>query len=111
MSKDPVHDYKAALEQLDEAYNKMVRYRRIITDTSQMLQHPYEMMISGTDVSFPSILGLVKTPTLFASDWPTAKQLAQSLVALHQAYAIAKNAWNNLPPEDRANVEKLPAQD
>jgi hypothetical protein len=32
-------------------------------------------------------------------------------VALHQAYAIAKNAWNNLPPEDRANVEKLPAQD
>ena len=111
MSKDPIQDYKVAKEQLDEAYSKMVRIRRIITDTSQMLQDPYEVLITGTDVAFPSELGLVRTPTLFAADWPSAKQLAQSLVAIHQTYAIAKNAWNKLSPEDMANVEKLPNQD
>jgi hypothetical protein len=108
MSQDPVHDYKVAKEQFDEAYNKLVRIRRIITDTSQSLQHPYEFMVTGTDVVFPSEVGLVRTPTLFASDWPSAKQIAQSLVALHQAYRLAKNAWSNLSQTDRANVEKLP---
>ena len=110
MSQDPIRDYKVAKEQFDEAYNKMVKIRRIINDTSQMLQHPYEFMVSGTDVVFPSEVGLVRTPTLFASDWPSAKQIAQSLVALHQTYRIAKNAWSNLSPGDKANLEKLPDQ-
>jgi hypothetical protein len=110
MSQDPVQDYKVTKEQFDEAYAKMVKIRRIISDTSQMLQHPYEFMVTGTDVVFPSEVGLVRTPTLFASDWPSAKQIAQSLVALHQTYRIAKNAWNNLSQGDRANVEKLPDQ-
>jgi hypothetical protein len=108
MSQDPVRTYKDAKEQFDEAYSKMARIRRIITEASQMLLHPYEFMVSGTDVVFPSEVGLVRTPTLFASDWPTAKQIAQSLVALHQTYRIAQNAWANLSQEDRAGVEKLP---
>ena len=110
MPQDPIRDYKVAKEQFDEAYNKMVKIRRIISDTSQMLQHPYEFIVSGTDVVFPSEVGLVRTPTLFASDWPSAKQIAQSLVALHQTYRIAKNAWSNLSQADRANLEKLPDQ-
>ena len=108
MSQDPIRAYKGAKEQLDEAYIKMLRIRRIITEVSQMLLHPYEFMVSGTDVTFPSEVGLVRTPTLFASDWPSAKQIAQSLVALHEKYRIAQNAWANLSEEDRANVEKLP---
>ena len=96
MPQDPIRDYKVAKEQFDEAYAKMVKIRRIINDTSQMLQHPYEFMVSGTDVVFPSEVGLVRTPTLFASDWPSAKQIAQSLVALHQTYRIVKNIWSNL---------------
>jgi hypothetical protein len=110
MTQDPTRDYKVAKEQFDEANAKMIKIRRIITDTSQMLQHPYEFMVSGTDVVFPSEVGLVRTPTLFASDWPSAKQIAQSLVALHQTYRIAKNAWSNLSQADRANLEKLPDQ-
>ena len=110
MTQNPVSDYKVAKEQFDEAYNKMVKIRRIISDTSQMLQHPYEFMVSGTDVVFPSEVGLVRTPTLFASDWPSAKQIAQSLVALHQTYRIAKNAWSNLSDSDKTTVEKLPDQ-
>jgi hypothetical protein len=110
MTQDPIRDYKVAKEQFDEANSKMIKIRRIISETSQMLQHPYEFMVSGTDVAFPSEVGLVRTPTLFASDWPSAKQIAQSLVALHQTYRIANNAWSNLSQEDRANVEKLPEQ-
>jgi hypothetical protein len=110
MSEEPIDAYKVAKEQFDEAYSKMAKIRRIITDTSQMLQQPFEFMVSGTDVVFPSEVGLVRTPTLFASDWPSAKQIAQSLVALHQTYRIAKNAWSNLSQSDRANVEKLPDQ-
>ncbi len=108
MSPDPIRTYKDAKEQFDEAYTKMVRIRRIITDTSQMLQHPFEFIVSGTEVVFPSEVGLVRTPTLFASDWPSAKQIAQSLVTLHEKYRIAQNAWMNLSQADRANVEKLP---
>lgn len=111
MTLDPVSDYKVAKEQFDEAYTKMAKIRRVISDTSQMLQHPYEFMVSGTDVVFPSEVGLVRTPTLFASDWPNAKQIAQSLVALHQTYRVAKNAWSNLSQTDRAMVEKLPDQE
>jgi hypothetical protein len=110
MPQELVRDYKVAKEQFDEAYSKMVKIRRIISDTSQMLQLPYEFIVTGTDVVFPSEVGLVRTPTLFASDWPSAKQIAQSLVALHQTYRTAKNAWNNLSQEDRANVEKLSDQ-
>jgi hypothetical protein len=110
MTQDPIGDYKVAKEQFDEANSKMIKIRRIISETSQMLQHPYEFMVSGTDVVFPSEVGLVRTPTLFASDWPSAKQIAQSLVALHQTYRIAKNAWSDLSQADRANVEKLPDQ-
>jgi hypothetical protein len=110
MSQDPIRDYKIAREQLDEAYSKMVRVRRIITEVSQNLQHPYEFMVSGTDVVFPSEVGLVRTPTLFATEWPSAKQIAQSLVALHVAYRTAKNAWMNLSEADRATAGKLPDQ-
>lgn len=110
MTLDPISDYKVAKENFDEAYTKMAKIRRIIGDTSQMLQHPYEFMVSGTDVVYPSEVGLVRTPTLFASDWPNAKQIAQSLVALHQTYRVAKNAWNNLSQTDRAAVEKLADQ-
>ena len=108
MSPDPIGTYRDAKEQLDEAYTKVSRVRRIITEVNQMLEHPYEFMISGTDVGFPSELGLVRTPTLSAGEWPSAKQIAQSLVALHQTYRIAQNAWMNLSQADRAAVEKLP---
>jgi hypothetical protein len=108
MSQDPISTYKQAKEHLDEAYTKMIRIRRTITEVGEMLLHPYEFMISGTDVVFPPEIGLVRTPTVFASDWPNAKQIAQSLVALHQTYRIAQNAWSNLSQADRANVEKLP---
>jgi hypothetical protein len=108
MSADPIATYKDAKQQLDEAYTKVLRVRRIITEVSQMLQHPFEFMISGTEVGFPSELGIVRTPTLSAADWPSAKQIAQSLVALHQTYRIAQNAWTNLPLADRATLEKLP---
>jgi|WetSurMetagenome_2_1015567.scaffolds.fasta_scaffold528704_1 hypothetical protein len=111
MSQDPVFIYKDAKEKLDEAYTKVVKLRRIITDTSQMMTHPYEFLISGTDVAFPSEIGLVRTPTLLASDWPTAKQIAQSLVVLHEKYRIAQTAWMNLSQTDRNNVEKLPERD
>jgi hypothetical protein len=108
MPQDPVRAYLDAKEQLDEAYNQVKKVRRIITEVSQMLQNPYEFMVSGTDVVFPSEIGLVRTPTLSAADWPNAKQIAQSLVGLHQTYRIAQNAWGNLSQADRANVEKLP---
>jgi len=108
MSQDPIEAYKEAKEQLDEAFTKVVRIRRIITEVSEMLQHPYDFMISGTDVVFPSEVGLVRTPTLAASEWPTPKQMAQSLVALHGKYRIAQNAWANLSQSDRSSVEKLP---
>jgi hypothetical protein len=35
MAQDPIRDYKTAKEQFDEAYTKMTRIRRIITETSQ----------------------------------------------------------------------------
>ena len=108
MSQDTARDYLDAKEQLDEAYNKVRKVRRVITDASQMLQNPYEILVSGTDVTFPPEVGLVRTPILSAADWPSAKQIAQSLVALHQTYRIAQNAWNKLDQADRANVEKLP---
>lgn len=110
MAQDPVRDYKIAKEQLDEAYTKMARLRRIITEASQNLQHPYEFMVSGTDVKFPSDVGLVRTPTLDATDWPSGKQIAQSLVNLHQTYRLAQNAWLNLSQAERAQVEQLPEQ-
>jgi hypothetical protein len=111
MPQDPVRVYKDALEELDEAYNKMKKIRRIITDAGQMLVHPYEVLVRGTDVRFPSDVGLVRTPTLDASDWPSAKQVAQVLVTLHEKYRAAQGAWAKLSDEDRATVEKLPDRD
>ena len=108
MAPDPVRAYKEAKEQFDEAYAKVVRIRRVIGDVNQMMVHPYEILVNGTDVVFPPEIGLVRTPTLFAADWPSAKQIAQSLVALHEKYRIAQKAWMNLSQEDKANLEELP---
>jgi hypothetical protein len=111
MSQDLIGNYKYAREQFDEAYSKVAKIRRTITEVSQLLQHPYDFIVTGTDVKFPPEVGLVRTPVLFASDWPNPAQIAQSLVALHQKYRLAKNAWVNLSQGDRAQVEKLPDQD
>ena len=108
MAKDPVRNYLEAKDQLDEIFNKVLKIRRTVTEVSQMLQQPYDFMVSGTDVAFPPGVGIARTPTLSASDWPSAKQIAQSLAALHGAYTIAQNAWWNLPDEDKAKTEKLP---
>ncbi len=111
MSQDLIGNYKYAREQLDEAYTKLARIRRIIAEASQMLQHPYDLLVSGTEVKFPPEVGLVRTPVLFAADWPSATQIAQVLVALHQKYRIAQNAWVNLSQAERSQVEKLPDQE
>lgn len=108
MSQDPIRIYKDAKEKLDEAYTRVLKVRREITEVSQMLQNPYDFTVSGTDVTFPSEVGFVRTPILFASNWPSAKEIAQSLVALHEKYRIAQNAWANLSEAERADVEKLP---
>ncbi len=108
MPADPVRNYQDARAQLDEVYARVVRIRRIVSEVSQMLSHPYDFMVSGTDVTFPPGVGIVRTPTLSASDWPSAKQIAQSIAAMHGAYAIAQNAWSNLSDSDRAKVDRLP---
>jgi hypothetical protein len=108
MSQDPVRTYLDAKAKLDEAEAKIRGIHDLIADVGQRLLHPYEFMISNIDVGFPAEVVVGRTQTLDANKWPSAKQIAENLAALHMAYQQAQDAWERLSSSDRANMTPFP---
>jgi hypothetical protein len=111
MDHDPIRSYLDAITRLDEAKAKVDNLRYLVEQTGQNLRHPYLFIVSNAGVSFPSEVAMSKVPTMNASDWPSARQIAEALASLHTAHDKARNAFYALSESDRKNVAPLPERD
>ena len=105
MSEDPIRKYLDTKNELDKALSKLEGLKSIIGEVVKALNKPYSFMVSNIDVGFPAEVAMVSgTPTLNANDWPSAKQIAETLASLHQARKHAISCWTSLSDPDKKNL-------
>jgi len=110
MSEDPIRKYLDAKSELDATYSKVQKLQTIITDVASALNKPYSFMVSNVGVGFPPEVAMARVPSLNADDWPSAKQLAETLASLHNAYKQVENSWMAIPQVDRKNLTPPPSR-
>ena len=108
MSQDQIRVYLDAKASLDEARKKIYEMRDLIAEVGQKLLSPYNFMVSNVSVGFPPEVAMGGVPTLNADNWPSAKQIAETLASLHTAYHQVQNAWMAIPEPDRKNLVPPP---
>ena len=109
MAEDPIRKYIDAKRELDSLTEKVKKLQRFIEDVGNALRNPFRFMVSNVSVGFPPEVAMAGgIPTLNASEWPTAQQIAELLSSLHKAYHNALNAFMGIPEPDRKNVAPLP---
>ena len=105
MSEDPIRKYLDAKKELDTALENVEKMQSLIASVANNLRKPYSFMVSNVDVGFPPEVALVRgTPSLNANDWPSAKQIAETLASLHQKHRQVINLWIALPKADQKNL-------
>ena len=70
---------------------------KIITEEGDALKRdPWSLMVSNVDVGFPPEVAMGGARSLNANNWPTARQIAELLSAMHKTRHGAINAWASL---------------
>lgn len=109
MSQDQFRSYLDAKASLDKTYEQVQQMRDLIAEVGQKLLYPYKFMVSNVGgVGFPIDVATGGVPTLNADNWPSAKQIAENLAAMHTAYHQVQNAWMAIPEADRKNLVPPP---
>jgi len=106
MSEDPVRKYLDGKAKLDKALSEVQNLASIVESTGKALKHnPGHLMVSNIDVGFPPEVALVSSSYMLdAHKWPTAKQIAEKLVAMHQAQHEVSILWASISDKDRKNL-------
>ncbi len=110
MPQDPIRSYLNAKAKFDTENQKIQNLRKQIAYVAEKLNDPIKFSVSNSGVNFPSEVLNGHFPELKAEDWPSAKQIAESLISLDKAYSEAESAWSNLCAEDRVNLVELPSR-
>jgi len=105
MAEDPVRNYLDAKAELDKTKQKVSDITKLIAEVGEALKRdPWSLMISNVDVGFPPEVAMGESRSLNANNWPTARQIAELLSAMHKARHGAVNAWASLSGPDRENL-------
>ena len=106
MSEDPVRKYLDGKTKLDGALSEVEKLASIVEPIGNALRRdPWHLMVSNVSVGFPPEVSLVAgIPTLDAGKWPSPKQIAEALAAMHQARHEVRNLWASVPVKDRENL-------
>lgn len=95
-------DYLAKSKVLDTAKLKAAAIARTIIIAGNAMEHWQKMVVSGTEVLFPTSAGFNnRTVNISENTWPTPKQIAEAFGEYHRAFDAAQTAWTNIQPEDR----------
>ncbi len=105
MAEDPIRKYLDAKIKLDKAKQKVNDMTKLIVEVGNALnRNPWSFMVSNVDVGFPPEVAMGGSRSLNANNWPTAKNIAELLSAMHDARHEAVNAWASLSQSDRSNL-------
>jgi len=110
MVEDPIRQYSKVTEELNSATSKVQELSSFILGIGSLLtRNPYEFMVANVElkVGFPAEVSMVSgIPHLNANKWPTAEQIAETLVDLHQKRKAVRDTWHSLSKADRDIVSK-----
>lgn len=105
MAGDSVRKYLDAKADLDRAKQEINDITKLIAEVGDALKRdPWSLMVSNVDVGFPPEVAMGGSYILDANRWPTVRQLAELLSAMHNARHGAVSAWASLSKSDRENV-------
>jgi len=106
MSEDPVRKYLDGKAKLDKALSEVQKLASVVEPIGSALRRdPWHLIVSNIDVGFPAEVSLVSgIPTLNAQQWPNAKQIAETLAAMHHAQHEVSNLWATVPTKDKGNL-------
>jgi nucleotide-binding universal stress UspA family protein len=95
--------YLGALREVGECERGVVRIVTTIQQAAKHLEHWQAVHVVHAGVGFPKEVAMVGR-TIDASAWPTGRQIAEALVAWHEAAERARTAWSLLSKEARAEM-------
>lgn len=106
MADDPIRRYSDASKEFNEAYLRVRDLGGITADVGRYLNNkPYDLGVTNSDVGLPPEMAMAeKQYTLNADNWPSAKQIAEALVALYAKRKQVNDVWTSLSPTDKALV-------
>lgn len=102
---DPIRGYLDSVKNLErvEADARAV-IDQVIAVAAALQDNPLGVMFSNTVTGMPMSVGTERA-VADASKWPTAEQLQQVLAQWHNARLAASQAWNAVPPPDKAQMK------
>jgi len=105
MDKDPIRTYIDAKTELDKALLKVHNLQETIGVVNTALKEsPYSFRVS--DMTFPVTAPMKRG--LNPRDWPSAEQIGEALVNLHNAHDHAESVWASLTKIDQQELSPLP---
>ena len=111
MSDDPIRVYSKSIEELEKSITKVQKMQSLISEVANsLLKSPYNLMVSNVNIGFPMEVSLNNNvPNLNGNEWPTSKQIAETLAELHDKRGKARNAWHALSESDKKITNQHPA--
>lgn len=104
MSEDPVRKYLDGKTKLDTALSEVEKLASIIEPIGSALKRdPWHVNTANTNVFLPIDIGH-NVPTLDGKTWPSAKQIAEALAAMHKARHEVVNLWASVSVKDRESL-------
>jgi hypothetical protein len=107
MAADPVQVYQEALANLDDKRRAVDKIVRVIKLASEALSDWRKVIVSNIAVGFPAEATL-GGKSINASDWPSAKELAETLSAWHNANHKVRDVYSGIPQNRRRGIEEPP---
>ena len=105
MEEDSIRKYLDTKAELDRTKQRVKDMAKLIVDVGNVLNRdPWSLMVSNVDVRFPPEVAMGGSRSLNANNWPTAKQIAELLSAMHKVRNDVVNAWASLSKSDRDNL-------
>jgi len=103
MANDPVHSYLEARNQFDLANRNAETLISLIRQVGNVNWR--ELMVANCDGGFPAEIAMRQgTPTIDARAWPTGQQIADVLIAWHNANLAVRNMWEHVPKDLRGGL-------
>jgi len=103
MSEDPIRKYSDATTGLYAAYTIVRALGEITADVSRYLNNkPFRLKISNADVG---LTPFEEQYALNADNWPSARQIAEAVVSLHEKAKLVENVYASLSPTDKTLVK------
>ncbi|MBA3530578.1 MAG: hypothetical protein H0T73_01465 [Ardenticatenales bacterium] len=102
MTEDPISNYQRAIAALQAASARAEQYGALVTQTATSLREWKKVVMTNVEGEFPADLVAGRnTKSINGVDWPTAQQLADTLLNYHNAKKAVDTAWQAISEEQR----------